>query len=158
VITPVADALLGAGGPGGVAWCGLGEDPVRASGPAQEPAAGGRFRHGAVGVEAATCDDVRQPVDCRPEPDLEILTTYGLDLAAQLGQGLGLGGRRAQAEEEKSLPPGVGGVRAGRSAAELLQDTQARPRRHLASTWRQGSNLRPPGPSRELCHLSYSMQ
>ena len=81
-----------------------------AGGPAQEPAAAARVRCAAVGVEAAAGDDVRQPVDHGLEPGLEVLITGGLHLAAQPCQGLGLDGRRAQAEEVDGLPPCVSRV------------------------------------------------
>jgi len=82
---------------------------VRADGPAQEPAATARVRREAGGVEPAACDDVRQPVDARGEPGLEVLTSR-LDLVAQPGQCLGVGVRRAQAEEVQGLSPGIGRV------------------------------------------------
>jgi hypothetical protein len=105
----LGNVLLRACGPGGAAGSGRIEDPVPAGGPAQEPAAA-RVRCAAVGVEAAAGDDVGQPVGHGLEPGLEVLVTGGLHLAAQPCQGLGLGGRRAQAEEVDGLPPCVGGV------------------------------------------------
>ena len=56
---------------------------------------------------AMTC---ASPSTAGPEPGLEVLITGGLDLVAQPGQGLGLGWRRAQAEEVDGLPPGIGRV------------------------------------------------
>src|SRR6185437_5704098 len=91
--------------PQGAAGCVGGEDPVRTGGPAQEPAATARVRRDAGNVKRAACDDVRQPVDARGEPGLEVLTSR-LDLVAQPGQCLGVGVRPGIGRILDRLEPG----------------------------------------------------
>lgn len=82
---------------------------MRSGCPAEEPAAVAWVGGAAGGVKPAAGDGVGESVGGGPEPGPEGLVD-GVDVVAEAGEGLGLGGWRAEAEEVDGLPPGVGGV------------------------------------------------